>query len=103
MSAAERVAKYKTIVYASNRHAGLGTLVTVYASNKQGAVNRAIAIGWSGHSEDARVTVQSVDDVPPTTDATVQQVRAALDELVTHGDLTPSGRSVLKSILGGDS
>ena len=32
-----------------------------------------------------------------------RQARAALDELVTHGDLTPSGRRVLNSILGGDS
>ncbi|AOE44916.1 hypothetical protein SEA_TWISTER6_7 [Gordonia phage Twister6] len=65
MSADERAAKYETIVYASNRHAGLGTPVTVYASSKRDAVNRAVAIGWSGRSEDARVKVKSVEDVPP--------------------------------------
>ncbi|AZS12337.1 hypothetical protein SEA_KENNA_61 [Gordonia phage Kenna] len=33
----------------------------------------------------------------------IKRARAALDELVSHGDLTPSGRRVLRSILGGDS
>ncbi|UCZ88653.1 hypothetical protein [Gordonia sp. WA4-43] len=35
--------------------------------------------------------------------ADIKRAQAALDELVTHGDLTPSGRRVLRSILGGGS
>ncbi|QDB74784.1 hypothetical protein KNV19_gp07 [Gordonia phage Portcullis] len=33
----------------------------------------------------------------------IKRARAALDELVNHGDLTPSGRRVLRSIIGGES
>ncbi|WAA20225.1 hypothetical protein SEA_TOGO_7 [Gordonia phage Togo] len=46
--------------------------------------------GWPGADLDAAL-------------AAIQQVRAALDELVHHGDLTPSGRIALQRILGGES
>ena len=35
--------------------------------------------------------------------ADIKRALAALDELTTHGDLTPSGKRVLRSILGGVS
>ena len=58
-----RLAKYNTVVYAANLHAGRGTPVVVYAENKQEAINRAVEIGWGGLAEDALVQVISVEDV----------------------------------------
>lgn len=66
MSTSDRQAKYKTLVHARNRNSDYGIPVDVYAPNWQEAVNRAVGIGWSGNSRDARVTVLSVEDVPPT-------------------------------------
>lgn len=58
------VTRYDVIVHARNVHAGLGTPVTVYAANAQGAVNEAVAVGWRGHSGDARVTIKKVTQEP---------------------------------------
>ena len=66
MSISDRQAKYKTLVHARNRNSDYGIPVDVYAPNWQEAVNRAVDIGWSGNSRDARVTILSVEDVPPT-------------------------------------
>jgi hypothetical protein len=57
------VARYETIVYPMNRHKGYGTPVTVYASTKQEAINKAVTIGWGGYDRDARVSVESVTEV----------------------------------------
>lgn len=65
---AERLARYETIVHAANRHSGFGgggIAVSVFAASNAEAVDRAIAIGWSGNPRDARVLVRSVSDVPP--------------------------------------
>lgn len=61
----ERMAKYNTLVYPMNRHSGYGKPVVVYATSAQGAINRAVDIGWNGHPSDARVKIQSVEDIPP--------------------------------------
>lgn len=63
-----RLVKYTTIVYPKNRHSGFGTDVVVYAATWQGAIDRAVEIGWSGSPEDARVLVKSVEDTPLTED-----------------------------------
>ena len=55
--------RYECSVHASNRHAGLGIPVTVFATSKQEAVHRAIAVGWAGPIRDARVTVRKVEQV----------------------------------------
>lgn len=54
---------YECIVHASNRHASYGHPVTVFASNVQEAINRAVAIGWHGNPRDAHVLVKKVEDV----------------------------------------
>ena len=46
---------------------------------------------------------EEAEDATRCYESKLIQARAALDELVSHGDLTPSGRRVLRSILGGDS
>jgi hypothetical protein len=56
--------RYETRVHASNRHAGLGTPVTVYANTRREAVDRAIEVGWAGAVRDARVTVLSITEEP---------------------------------------
>lgn len=66
MSISDRLAKYKTLVHASNLNSEYGTPVTVLAPSWQEAVNRAVDIGWGGNSRDARVMVLSVEDVLPT-------------------------------------
>lgn len=58
-------AKYNTIVYPMNRHKGYGIPVVVYADTKQEAINKAVNIGWAGRSSDARVSVESVEEVAP--------------------------------------
>lgn len=65
-----RPARYETLVYPCNRHAGYGVPVTVYADSVSAARERAIAIGWGGHPSDAQVAIQSVHD---TTDQAIQQ------------------------------
>jgi hypothetical protein len=62
---AEQLAKYSTLVYPSNRHSGYGKPVTVYAASTQEAINRAVDIGWNGDARDARVKIQSVEDIDP--------------------------------------
>lgn len=62
----KRRARYECRVHARNRHAGYGTPVSVLATSTQDAVNRAVAIGWSGRPKDARVTIDSVHDEPET-------------------------------------
>lgn len=54
------VTRYETKVHARNRNSDYGIPVTVYATSKQDAVNKAVAVGWSGHERDARVTVMRV-------------------------------------------
>lgn len=54
------VTRYDTRVHARNRNADYGTPVVVYATSKQDAVNKAVAVGWSGYRSDARVTVDRV-------------------------------------------
>lgn len=61
----ERMAKYNTVVYPMNRHSGYGKAVTVYASSPQRAINRAVDIGWNGRDSDARVRIESVEDIDP--------------------------------------
>lgn len=61
----DRMAKYDTLVYPMNRHSGYGKPVTVYATSAQGAINRAVDIGWNGRDSDARVKIVSVEDVLP--------------------------------------
>lgn len=68
MSISDRLAKYKTLVHARSRNSDYGIPVSVYAPNRQAAVDRAVDIGWSGHGRDAQVTVLSVEDVLPTSD-----------------------------------
>lgn len=63
--ATERLAKFHLVVHASNRHAGLGRPLTIIAATRQDAVARAIALGWSGHPSDARVTIQLIEDIDP--------------------------------------
>jgi hypothetical protein len=58
----ERMARYFTRVHASNRHAGYGVPVEVLASSRGEAVVRAISLGWSGHRDDARVTIDRIVD-----------------------------------------
>jgi len=61
--------RYKTKVHASNRNADYGLPVTVYASSRVEAIDRAIAVGWAGPTRDARVTLLSVEQVVnPTAD-----------------------------------
>lgn len=52
--------RYEVRVHASNRHAGYGTPVAVYADTKRAAVSRAIDVGWNGHRRDARVTIDRI-------------------------------------------
>ncbi len=61
----ERMAKYNTLVYPMNRHSGYGKPVAVYATSPQGAINRAVDIGWNGRDSDARVKIVSVEDIDP--------------------------------------
>lgn len=61
----ERMAKYNTLVYPSNRHSGYGKPVAVYATSAQCAINRAVDIGWGGNGRDARVKIVSVEDIDP--------------------------------------
>lgn len=62
---AERYAKYFCTVYARNLHAGYGKPVEVFATTPQGAVNRAVDIGWNGRDENARVRIDRVEDLDP--------------------------------------
>lgn len=59
-------AEYKTKVHARNRNSDYGIPVTVYAENRQEAINKAVDIGWNGYRRDALVTVLSVQEVKPT-------------------------------------
>lgn len=68
MSADERYARYFTKVHAINRNSDYGIPVEVIATNRHEAHRRAVAIGWSGYPEHARVTVLRVEDLPPTTE-----------------------------------
>lgn len=61
----ERLARFHVIVHASNRHVGLGKPLTVIAATRRDAVHRAVALGWSGNSRDARVTIQNIEDIDP--------------------------------------
>lgn len=63
MGAPVILTRYTCTVYASNRHAGLGVPVIVFAENQQEAVARAIDVGWRGHRSDARVLVRKVEQV----------------------------------------
>lgn len=62
---AERYAKYFCTVYAQNRHPSYGKPVEVFATTPQGAVNRAVDIGWNGRDSDARVRIDRVEDLDP--------------------------------------
>jgi hypothetical protein len=55
-------ARYHTIVHAMNRHKGYGIPVSVIASSKQEAINKAVDLGWNGRPSDARVSVESVEE-----------------------------------------
>lgn len=65
--------RYRTKVHARNVNSDYGIPVDVFATSKQDAVNKAVAVGWSGRPSDARVTVLSVEQVyvvpTPTEDA----------------------------------
>lgn len=58
-------ARYETIVHASNVNSDYGIPVTVYAETRQGAVDQAVKIGWSGRERDARVKVLSIHEMRP--------------------------------------
>lgn len=60
-----RLAKFYVIVHASNRHPGYGEPLTVIAASRKDAVNRAVALGWSGNPRDARVTMNRIEDIDP--------------------------------------
>lgn len=61
----EQYAKYTCLVYPKNRHSGYGETVVVIATSRQGAINRAVDIGWSGYDDDARVKITLVEDMGP--------------------------------------
>jgi len=67
MATEARLAKYNTVVYPMNRHSGYGKPVTVFATNPQDAIDRAIEIGWNGRGEHARVLIRGVEDLDPRT------------------------------------
>lgn len=60
-----RLAKFEVIVHASNRNTDYGEPLTIIAATRQEAVNRAVDLGWSGRSSDARVAIRSVEDIDP--------------------------------------
>lgn len=61
---AVRYATYHCKVYPSNRNSDYGTPVVVIAESRQAAVDRAIALGFSGYASDARVLITSIEDMP---------------------------------------
>lgn len=73
----EFVTRYETKVHARNLNADYGTPVTVYATSKQDAVNKAVAVGWGGYPDDARVTIVRVTQepvvIPPATTSEADQ------------------------------
>ncbi|QDB74589.1 hypothetical protein KNU54_gp07 [Gordonia phage VanDeWege] len=105
MGAADEARNLPVILGSAGQHRSADQVARLIAELDQARVIAEWLVAeteWECNSYSVRMeakTLRQRDDAR----AEIKQARAALDELVTHGDLTPSGRRVLLRILGGES